>query len=225
MTTMSKTGLALTLALHGLILMLAWPGSMPHHKAEMALLTTRLIPASAKAAAAPPWPTPRPVLRTPAAPAPLAAPEFQVVASAEPAAARAATPPAQPQPVLVSAAAPAPAPAPAPAQSHTEPPPPPATSYQPAALPPEHGSCSARGVERHYPSLLRERGVEGQVLLRVQVDEQGRATEVVVQGGSGWRLLDEAARRIALACPYLPARRGDERLVAWVEYPVRFALH
>lgn len=218
MTTMSKTGLALTLALHGLILipMLAWPGSRPHHKAEMAVLTTRLIPGPAKAAVAPPWPTPMPMLPTPAAPAPLAVPEFQVVASAEPAAARAAPPPAQPQPVLVSAAAPA--------QSHTEPPPPPATSYQPAALPPEHGSCSARGVERHYPSLLRERGVEGQVLLRVQVDEQGRATEVVVQGGSGWRLLDEAARRIALACPYVPARRGDERLVAWVEYPVRFAL-
>jgi protein TonB len=217
MTTMSKTGIALTLALHGLILMLAWPSSRSHHKAEMALLTTRLIPASAKAAAAPHWPTPRPMLRTPAAPAPLAPPEFQIAASAEPAAARAATPPVQPQPVLVRAAAPA--------QSQTEPPPPPATSYQPAALPPEHGSCSARGVERHYPSLLRERGVEGQVLLRVQVDEQGRATEVVVQGGSGWRLLDEAARRIALACPYLAARRGDERLVAWVEYPVRFALH
>jgi protein TonB len=94
-----------------------------------------------------------------------------------------------------------------------------------AALPPEHGLCSARGVQRHYPALLRERGVEGQVLLRVQVDEQGRAAEVRVQGGSGWRLLDEAARRIAADCPYVPARRGDQALVAWVEYPLRFALH
>ncbi len=93
-----------------------------------------------------------------------------------------------------------------------------------AALPPDHGACSARGVERLYPAMLRERGVEGRVLLRVQVDEQGRAAEVVVQGGSGWRLLDEAARQVALACPFLPARRGDQRVSSWVEYPVQFAL-
>ncbi len=96
--------------------------------------------------------------------------------------------------------------------------------YQAAALPPEHGGCSARGVERHYPLMLRERGVEGRVLLRVQVDELGRAAEVVIQGGSGWRLLDEAARQVALSCPYLPARRGDQRISSWVEYPVQFAL-
>jgi len=96
--------------------------------------------------------------------------------------------------------------------------------YQAAALPPEHGHCSARGVERLYPLMLRERGVEGRVLLRVQVDEQGRAAEVVVQGGSGWRLLDEAARQVALSCPFLPARRGEQRVSSWVEYPVQFAL-
>ncbi len=218
MTAMSKSGLALTLALHGLVLMLAWPGSKPHHKAERAVLTTRLIPAPAAAAPTIPLPTtPRPRLPIPAEPTPLAAPEFQVVAMADAAPAPATSPAPQAQRVLASAPAPAPA--------RTEPAPAPAASYQPAALPPEHGTCSARGVERHYPSLLRERGVQGQVLLRVQVDEHGRAAEVVVQGGSGWRLLDEAARRIALACPYLPARRGDQRLIAWVEYPVRFALH
>lgn len=96
--------------------------------------------------------------------------------------------------------------------------------FQAASLPPEHGACSARGVERLYPLLLRERGVEGRVLLRVQVDEQGRAAEVLVQGGSGWRLLDEAARQVALSCPFQPARRGDQRVSSWVEYPVQFAL-
>lgn len=93
-----------------------------------------------------------------------------------------------------------------------------------AALPPDHGSCSARGVARHYPAMLRERGIEGQVWLKVQVDPEGHAAEVVVQSGSGWRLLDEAARQVARSCPYLPARRGEQRLVAWVEYPVRFTL-
>ncbi len=95
----------------------------------------------------------------------------------------------------------------------------------PVTLPPEHQACNARQVARHYPALLRDRGIEGRVVVRVKVDEDGRASEVLVQGPSGWRLLDEAARQVAAACPYLPARRGEERLMAWIEYPVRFSLH
>ncbi len=95
----------------------------------------------------------------------------------------------------------------------------------PVTLPPEHQACNDRQVARHYPALLRDRGIEGRVVVRVKVDEDGRAAEVLVQGPSGWRLLDEAARQVAAACPYVAARRGDERLVAWIEYPVRFSLH
>jgi len=97
-------------------------------------------------------------------------------------------------------------------------------SETPAALPADHRVCSERQTARHYPALLRERGIQGRVVLRVKVDAEGRASEVVISGGSGWRLLDEAARRVAESCPYIPARRGEQRLVSWVEYPVRFAL-
>lgn len=104
------------------------------------------------------------------------------------------------------------------------PPPMPSALETPAALPADHRLCSERQTARHYPAMLRERGIQGLVRLRVKVDADGRAAEVVVSGGSGWRLLDEAARRVAESCPYIPARRGDQRLVSWVEYPVRFAL-
>lgn len=100
----------------------------------------------------------------------------------------------------------------------------PATTDVPVQMPADHRACSARQIERHYPGMLRDRGVEGRVVLRVKVDADGHAAEVVVSGGSGWRLLDEAARRVAESCPFIPARRGDQRLVSWVEYPVRFAL-
>lgn len=213
---MNKAGLALTVAVHGLVLLLAMQGTRLYPKADTAVLTTRLIPATAAAAHKPAPQVQKPVLPTPAMPALLSTPEFQITAAAEPGVAP-PSPPVQAAPLVVAVAAP-----PAPAAMRAETPP---ASYQPASLPPEHGSCSARGVERHYPALLRERGVQGQVLLRVQVNEQGRAAEVQVQGGSGWRLLDEAARQIAMACPYLPARRGEQRLAAWVEYPIRFALH
>jgi len=94
----------------------------------------------------------------------------------------------------------------------------------PAALPADHRLCSERQTARHYPALLRDLGIQGLVRLRVKVDPEGRAAEVVIAGGSGWRLLDEAARRVAESCPYTPARRGDQRLASWIEYPVRFAL-
>ncbi|MCV2421699.1 TonB family protein [Paucibacter sp. DJ2R-2] len=104
----------------------------------------------------------------------------------------------------------------------------PVDTGSPAQLPAEHGDCAARQAARLYPAALRERGIEGQVLLRVQVAEDGRAAEVRVQRGSGWRLLDQAAQALALACRYVPAQaRTQEQLQAlssWVEVPVRFAL-
>lgn len=103
-------------------------------------------------------------------------------------------------------------------------PPAPAAADLPATLPADHRLCSERQTARHYPALLRDRGIQGLVRLRVKVDPEGRAAEVVIAGGSGWRLLDEAARRVAESCPYTPARRGDQRLASWIEYPVRFAL-
>ena len=103
-------------------------------------------------------------------------------------------------------------------------PPAPVATELPATLPADHRLCSERQTARHYPALLRDRGIQGLVRLRVKVDPEGRAAEVVIAGGSGWRLLDEAARRVAESCPYTPARRGDQRLVSWIEYPVRFAL-
>ncbi|TXD99579.1 energy transducer TonB [Mitsuaria sp. TWR114] len=94
----------------------------------------------------------------------------------------------------------------------------------PPRCPPINRLCSERQTARHYPALLRDRGIQGLVRLRVKVDPEWRAAEVVIAGGSGWRLLDEAARRVAESCPYTPARRGDQRLASWIEYPVRFAL-
>lgn len=98
------------------------------------------------------------------------------------------------------------------------------SSDQPASFPASHQSCQDSQTTRYYPALLRERGVQGQVRLRVKVDEHGRAAEVLVASGSGFRLLDDAARRVAESCPYVPARRGDQPVASWIEYAVRFAL-
>ncbi len=75
-----------------------------------------------------------------------------------------------------------------------------------------------------HPAALRERGIEGAVLLRVKVDVQGRPADVQLIAPSGWRLFDEAALQQVRSCRFIPARRGGEAIDSWVEFPVRFAL-
>ena len=75
-----------------------------------------------------------------------------------------------------------------------------------------------------HPAALRERGIEGAVVLRVKVDAHGRPAEVQVQSGSGWRLFDEAALQQARSCRFIPATQDGQAIDSWVEFPVRFAL-
>jgi protein TonB len=75
-----------------------------------------------------------------------------------------------------------------------------------------------------YPALLRERGIEGAVVLRVRVDLHGQPADVQLVAGSGYRLFDEAALRQVRGCRFIPAARGDEFVESWVEFPVQFAL-
>ena len=102
----------------------------------------------------------------------------------------------------------------------------------PASSPPEQPTAAlrmARADHRHcppasYPALLRDRGIEGAVLLRVRVDASGQPADVQLLSGSGFRLFDEAALRQVRGCRFIPAARGDEFVESWVEFPVRFAL-
>lgn len=85
----------------------------------------------------------------------------------------------------------------------------------------DHQRCSPSP----HPAALRDRGIEGEVRLRVRVTEQGRAADVQVVAGSGWRLFDDAAVRQAIHCHFLPAQRAGQPIESWVEFPVRFTLN
>lgn len=97
----------------------------------------------------------------------------------------------------------------------------------PEQLPPP---VSARADHRHcppaaHPAALRERGIEGAVLLRVKVDMRGRAADVQLLAGSGWRLFDDAALQQVRGCRFLPATHGGRAVDSWVEFPVNFSLN
>lgn len=75
-----------------------------------------------------------------------------------------------------------------------------------------------------YPGLLREQGISGVVLMRVKVRPDGQAQDVLVQQGSGYRLMDEAALRAVKRWRFIPALHNGAPEAGWVEFPIRFSL-
>lgn len=75
-----------------------------------------------------------------------------------------------------------------------------------------------------YPHASRRLGEQGKVLLRVFVSAAGFAEKVEVKFGSGFARLDQAAHDAVSRWRFVPARRGDEAVAAWVQVPITFQL-
>lgn len=101
-----------------------------------------------------------------------------------------------------------------------------------AALPPgqDNGDAGA-AVETDagnaapaYPPLARQRGLEGQVVVEVHVNAEGRAERVTVKESSGWRVLNSAAAEAVQRWRFRAARRGGQLAADRLEVPVVFRL-
>ena len=76
-----------------------------------------------------------------------------------------------------------------------------------------------------YPAQALRMRQQGQVMLRVLVDEAGRPAEVAIESSSGFRLLDEAAvKAVKKRWHFLPATRDGAAIQAWALVPVSFVL-
>jgi protein TonB len=75
-----------------------------------------------------------------------------------------------------------------------------------------------------YPMRSRRLGEQGRVVLRVLVNPAGSADEVQVQQSSGFLRLDDAARETVARWRFVPAKRGERPVPAWVLIPVSFKL-
>jgi protein TonB len=122
-------------------------------------------------------------------------------ASAEPPAITAA-PPAPPQPAeaIVASAPPAP------------------------VSPPQFNADYLNNPAPQYPALSRRLGEEGRVMLRVFVDERGLPARVELRSSSGHQRLDGIALETVRQWKFVPARRGDQAISAWVLVPISFSL-
>lgn len=75
-----------------------------------------------------------------------------------------------------------------------------------------------------YPALAQDRGLQGQVILKVQVLASGRAAAVTVDKSSGHKILDDAAVKVVQGWTFDPAKRGQTPIDGWVKVPLSFKL-
>lgn len=75
-----------------------------------------------------------------------------------------------------------------------------------------------------YPPRSIELGQQGEVLVRVRLQPDGAAAEIVLWRSSNFPLLDRAALTAVRGWHFLPALRDGHPVAAWVEIPVRFHL-
>jgi len=135
--------------------------------------------------------------------------------------------PRQPEPPPVLAA---PVEAPTPIEVAPPPAPPPTepvVAAPPLAVPVTAPVFDADYLENPppaYPARSRRLGEQGRVVLRVLVNPGGGADEVQIRTSSGHGRLDDAARETVQRWRFVPAKRGERPVPAWVLIPISFRL-
>ncbi|SMB28684.1 TonB family protein [Sterolibacterium denitrificans] len=198
----------LVVAAHAVILWGALQISPQARQAVGEIIQATLIAPQAQPQLVPPPPEPPrpkivPKLRpTPPAPVLAAAPRDEAPAAAfivDP-------PPAEPAPAAPAATA---------AAAQAEPAP---------LIPPIFNADYLDNPSPIYPALSRQRGETGRVLLHVHILANGRAERVELKTSSGFERLDRSALEAVARWRFVPARRGNERLAAWVLVPISFVM-
>jgi protein TonB len=102
--------------------------------------------------------------------------------------------------------------------------PPPARAPAPPIVPPAFDAAYLQNPPPAYPAMSRRRGEQGLVVLRVFVNAEGEAERVEVRTSSGHERLDRAAHDAVHRWRFVPARRGERPVAAWVLVPITFSL-
>lgn len=95
---------------------------------------------------------------------------------------------------------------------------------EPVVEPPKFGAAYLHNPAPGYPPLSRRLGEQGRVLLRVLVSTNGDADTVDLEDSSGFSKLDEAAIKAVKKWRFVPAKRSNQPISAYVLVPVKFSL-
>ncbi|MBX3724565.1 MAG: energy transducer TonB [Xanthomonadales bacterium] len=93
------------------------------------------------------------------------------------------------------------------------------------AAPADRGVTVVRTRQPHYSVVARNRGMQGEAVLRVLVGDDGQVRTIEVLSSSGHRELDQAALLAVRAWRFSAAIEQGRPVAAWVQVPVSFRLH
>ena len=82
----------------------------------------------------------------------------------------------------------------------------------------------AQNPKPDYPQEAREKGYQGEVLLRVEVLWNGRVGQIEVKRSCGYDMLDQSALSTVRQWIFTPARKKGVPVPCWVTIPIRFRL-
>lgn len=75
-----------------------------------------------------------------------------------------------------------------------------------------------------YPQEARERGYEGEVVLKVEVLISGRVGQIEIKKSSGYEVLDRSALTTVRQWRFIPAKKDETPIPLWVNIPIKFQL-
>jgi len=89
---------------------------------------------------------------------------------------------------------------------------------------PDYRTISLHNPPPPYPNAARRRGLQGRVLLHVEVMAAGHCGHIEVQHSSGHEILDEAAIEAVKEWQFIPATHFGFAVTRWMHIPIRFEL-
>lgn len=75
-----------------------------------------------------------------------------------------------------------------------------------------------------YPMVARRMGLQGRVVLNVEVLADGVCGEINIQKSSGYAMLDNAALQTVKSWRFMPARQAGHTVDKWFMIPIQFSL-
>lgn len=197
----SLTGVAIVAGLHVAVAALLVTLDVVHLPPQMATLMVHVIqPEPPKPQEITP-PAPKPVVRQPTPQAkPESLPQPQVMAANTPAPSAAGEAPVVMEAPVLPAQAP------------------------PTVSAPRFDADYLDNPAPVYPALSRRMEESGKTVLRVYVEPGGKPSQIQINSSSGSPRLDQAAQDAVWRWKFIPARRGDETIGAWVLVPIEFNL-
>ena len=75
-----------------------------------------------------------------------------------------------------------------------------------------------------YPKNLRERDIEGKVILKLFIDKEGKVQEIQIFESSGYKMFDQIAIKAVRQWRFKPARKGNQQRGSCVLIPINFRI-